>query len=70
MAIWAITTKLWAAGQQALKLNPAAGQNYSNLVIDYLHVNRWTKPALWPTKRRATILILTFFTPTSTSLSS
>jgi len=29
-----------AAGQQALRLNPAAGQNHSNLVIDYLHLNR------------------------------
>jgi DNA-binding winged helix-turn-helix (wHTH) protein/tetratricopeptide (TPR) repeat protein len=29
-----------AASQQALKLNPAAAQNYSNLVIDYMYLNR------------------------------
>jgi tetratricopeptide (TPR) repeat protein len=30
-----------AANQQALALNPAAGLNYSNLLIDYMYVNRW-----------------------------
>ncbi len=29
-----------AASQQALTLNPAAGLNYSNLLIDYMYVNR------------------------------
>ena len=29
-----------AAGQQALKLNPAAGQYSSNLVIEYMHLDR------------------------------
>jgi len=29
-----------AASQQALKLNPSAVQNYSNLVIDYMYLNR------------------------------
>jgi DNA-binding winged helix-turn-helix (wHTH) protein/tetratricopeptide (TPR) repeat protein len=29
-----------AAGQQAMKLNPAVAKNYSNLIIDYLHLNR------------------------------
>jgi eukaryotic-like serine/threonine-protein kinase len=29
-----------AASQQALTLNPAAAQNYSNLMIDYMYVNR------------------------------
>jgi DNA-binding winged helix-turn-helix (wHTH) protein/tetratricopeptide (TPR) repeat protein len=31
--------KSLAASQQALKFNPGAGQNYSDLLIDYLHVN-------------------------------
>ena len=33
-------TKALAASQQALTLNPAAGLNYSNLLIDYMYVNR------------------------------
>jgi eukaryotic-like serine/threonine-protein kinase len=34
-----------AASQQALTLNPAAAQNYSNLMIDYMYVNRLPQAA-------------------------
>jgi len=34
-----------AASQQALTLNPAAAQNYSNLMIDYMYTNRLPQAA-------------------------